>query len=109
MQGTALQLRARPSGQSSAGNINQCGLDQAAAHTASAFIAQRFHSSAVRASQGLGPVLWRAQDPSVLGPADSRSGEADGERKATGKGEVTARAEQGERSGERDGEDQIQL
>lgn len=55
VQGTALQLRARPSGQSSAGNINQRGLDRAAAHTARAFIAQRIHSSAVGASRGPGP------------------------------------------------------
>lgn len=74
-------------------------MDRAAAHTASAFIAQRMHSSAL----GLSPVLRRAQHPSVPEPADSRSGETDGEGKATGKGEVTARAEQRERSGERDG------
>lgn len=55
VQGTAVQLRARPSGQSSAGNINQRGLDRAAAHTARAFIAHRIHSSAAGASRGPGP------------------------------------------------------
>ena len=35
--------------------------------------------------------------------------ETDGEGKATGKEEVTARSEQEERSGERDGKEQIQL
>lgn len=74
-----LQLRARPSGQSSAGNINQGGLERAAAHTARAFIPQ--DPQLGRQSQpGAQPRAGRAQHPSVLRPARSgETGESQGE------------------------------